>query len=335
MEVEHIPNKGQDNNEFPFAYLTSKDKETGEDLVLGTGWESIVKRLGPDWVLKEVNRFNSEGKERSQEMIDNLRGPERIQKTMKDQNKLEQIFGDEHFVKNYYIYGKDLKGEEGYIVVQKLVPGKSLSSLIGTEYSDTRDMVSKNREEIKEILWGLKKAFIEFGVPIDFHPGNLIKNEKTGNLVIIDTGIPSDEYRVITDSKVTERTVNTMENAYTRLTRMRRYEEYLHLNEEEKDSLDKKFNISDDSYRKRVEEIDRNRIEKNIKIDIDKDPVDKLLDSIFGEREEVNGQEIYDYAIRILGNNQPTEGQKIILEELKKQGTTLGNRSYWKSVVDL
>ncbi len=335
MEIEHIPNTGQNDNEFPFVYLPSKDKETGEDVVLGSGWESVVKMLGPDLVLKKVNRFNSSGEERSQEMIDYLTSPERIHKIMKDQQRLEDIFGEERFKKNYYINGKDPEGNDGYMTVQEFVPGKSLSSLIGTEYLDTKDMVSKNREEIKEIIWGLKKAFIEFGVPIDFHPGNLIKNEKTGNLVIIDTGIPSDEYRVITDSKVTERTVNTMENAYTRLTRMRRYEEYLNLTKDEKNELDIKFNVSDDSYRKRVEEIDRNRIEKNIQIDIDKDPVDKLLDNIFGEREEVNGQEIYDFAIKVLGTDQPTEGQKIILEELKKQGTTLGNRSYWKSVVGL
>jgi len=32
---------------------------------------------------------------------------------------------------------------------------------------------------------------------------------------------------------------------------------------------------------------------------------------------------------------EPTESQKSILEELKKQGTTLGDRSHWKSIIEL
>lgn len=334
MSIEHIKNSGQNDNELPFEYLPSVDDMTKKEKIIGTGWESQVKRLGPDWVIKEVNPFNQRGEERSQEMLNHLRSPERVREIMDMQDRFGEIFGEEHFARSYFVYGKDQNGKEGYILVQKFIPGKTLSDMIGTEYKDTQEMIENNREQFKEIVWGLKKSFIEFGVPLDFHPGNLIKNEKTGNIVIMDTGIPSQEFRAITSDESSDRILNTFENAYRRLERIGRYEKFLNLTEEEKMALNIKFGITDKKYENGVKDLDEIKNEKGLKIEV-VNPIDQMLNSIFGERQEIAGQEIYDYALKVLGKNEPTESQQSILEELKRQGATLGDRSHWKSVIEL
>jgi hypothetical protein len=334
MPIQHVPNEGQ-NYEFPFAFLPSKDIETNGEYVIGKGWESIVKQLGPDWVIKEANPFNLQGKERSQEMLDFLREPERVKEMTETQVKLEEIFGKEHFARSFFVYGRDQNGKEGYMLVQRLIQGRTLADLIGTEYTDTQDMISKNREQFMDIVWGLKKSFIEFGVPLDFHPGNLMRDEKSGNIVITDTGIPIEEYRILTDVEITKRTANILENAYGRMEKISWYEELLQLTDEEKKSLNEKYSITDELLEQKVRNIDGIRTEKGIDISNGETPADKLLDSIFGSRKEVTGREIYDYAIQVLGSNQPTESQKAVLDELDKQGNIQGDRDHWRRIIDL
>ena len=333
MGIEHIPNTNNDN-EFPFPYLPSRDTETNEEKIIGTGWESQVKMLGPDWVLKEVNPFTSWGEERSQEMINYLRNPERVRAIMDDQDKISKIFGEEHFARSYFIYGKDQNGKEGYILVQKFIPGKALSEMIGVDYKNTDEMINENREQFKDIVWGLKKSFIEFGVPIYFHPGNLIKNEKTGKIVIMDTGIPSREFRTVMSDERTEKAFNIFENAYKRLDRMNRYERLLKLTEEEKLELDNKYDITDKQYNDRLENLNNMKNEKGFEISV-VNPVDKLLNNIFGGRDKIDGQELLDYAFKTLGERKPTESQEIILDKLREQSTVLGNKAYWKNIIEL
>ncbi|MBI2414532.1 hypothetical protein HYV31_01640 [candidate division WWE3 bacterium] len=334
MSIEHIPNTGQNDNEFPFSYLPSKDTETDEEKIIGKGWESQVKILGHDWVLKEVNPNTSTGEPRSQEMLDFLRNPDRVKKMQSDQNKLETIFGKEHFARSYFVLGKDQHDKEGYMLVQKFIPGKVLGELIGTEYVNTQEMVSKNREQFMDIVWGVKKSFIEFGVPLDFHPGNVIRSDTTGNLIIMDAGFPSEEDEVIKIHLVTKRTQDAFKNSYERLERISRYEKFLQLTPEEKDILDKKYNITDLDYQKRLQDIDKSRLAKGIELDVEEGPVDKLLNNIFGERQEVTGQELYEYALKVLGATPQTEAQKKILEEIKNQGSFFGDRLHWKQIIE-
>jgi hypothetical protein len=334
MSIEHIPNTGQNDNEFPFSHLPSIDSETAKEKIIGKGWESQVKSLGPDWVIKEVNPNSSTDKPRSQEMLDFLRNPDRVKKMQSDQNKLEGIFGVSHFARSHFVYGKDQNDKEGYMLVQKFIPGKILGDLIGTDYVNTQEMILKNRDQFMDIIWGIKKSFVEFGVPLDFHPGNVMKNDTTGNLVIMDAGFPSEEYDVIKDDIVTERTQNAFKNSYERLERISRYEELLQLTLEEKEKLDKKYNINDENYKKRIQDIDQSRIDKGIEMDIESNGVDILLNNIFGDRQEVTGQELYEYALKVLGATPPTESQKKILEEIIKQGTFLGNKIHWKQLIE-
>lgn len=314
------------SNRWPLKVLPGK--------TIGSGYESEVFMIGDDMVMKKVNLVNAKGEERSLEMIKYLRSPERIKEMIHTQKILLDIFGEEHFEKTEFIYANDPDGNEGFLLFQKFIPGKVLSELIGTEYKDSKEMVEKNRDQFKDIVWGLKKAFIVFGVPIDFHPGNLIQNKNTGEIKVIDTGIPSDEYTVVSSDKIINRTINTFEIAYRRLERINRYERFLNLSDEEKDTLNQKYKITDADYESRIQNLDEFKIKKGLEINV-VDPVDQLLDTIFGMKEKVSGQEIFDYALKILGNNQPTDSQKNILGELQKQSTFLGDRSYWKNIIEL
>jgi hypothetical protein len=311
------------SKEFPFS------EEINEE-VLGTGWESITKRIG-DWVVKEPNPVNLKGQERSQRMMDFLRSLKRIKRVSADQEKLAQIINKENFAKTHYVYGKYKKNEKpNYIAVQRYIPGTALTELIGTQYQNSQEMVANNREEFKELLWGVKKAFVEIGAPIDFHPGNIIRHENTKNLVIIDAGIPTEEYEIIKSEEDNKRTPNIFENIYERLQRIGRYEKYLNLSQQEEEKLNSKYNITTEQFDEKVREIDTLRIKKGIEIDTKRDRLDKTLDQMFGEKEEMTGQEILDYAIKVLGDKKPTKSQEIFLEKLKEKITTSGDKAYWK-----
>jgi hypothetical protein len=293
-----------------------------------------VTKVDDNWVIKEINPNDPQGKKRSQEFIDYLGNPKRIKDIVRDQKKIGKIFGEEHFAKSYFRYEKDQSGKRSYIIVQRFIPGKVLSEMIGTDYKNTNEMIEKNREQFKDIVWGLKKTFIEFGVPLDFHPGNLIKNEKTGNIVIMDTGIPSREFKTINSDGNPDRVFNTFKNAYERLDRMSRYERLLNITEEEKSDLDIKYGITDKQYNDRLENLNDMKNKKGFEIDVF-NPVDELLNNIFGERDKVDGQELLNYALKILGKKEPTESQKNILDELKKQSTVLEDKAYWKNIIEL
>lgn len=334
MPIEHVPNDAE-NNDFPFAYLPSINTDTRQEHIIGEGWESVVKQLGPNVVLKEVNHFDSQGNQRSQEKITSLRSVDRVEEMTLSQARLEEIFGTEHFARASFIYSKDQNGKEGYVLVQRLINGETLANLIGTEYSNTQEMILKNREQFMDIVWGLKKSFIEFGVPIDFHPGNLIREDETGNLVIMDTGIPSEVYRVITDEGATERAATALEHVYKRMERIQKYENFLHLSAEEKRYLNEKYQITDDEYKDSISNIDRIRQENGIEIEVESDPVGNFLNSIFGERQEVSGREIHDYALQILGPKQPTQSQESILKKLNGMSSVTGDRGFWRKLIDL
>ncbi len=319
--------------------IDNKDKSPPKNLprkgdIIGTGWESIVTKVDDNWVIKEINPNDPQGKKRSQEAIDYLGNPKRVKDIVRDQKKIGKIFGEEHFAKSYFRYEKDQSGKRSCIIIQRFIPGKVLSEMIGTDYRNTNEMIEKNREQFKDIIWGLKKTFIEFGVPLDFHPGNLIKNEKTGNIVIMDTGIPSREFKTINSNENSDRVFNTFKNAYERLDRMIRYERLLNLTEEEKSDLNIKYGITDKQYNDRLENLNNMKNKKGFEIDV-VNPVDELLNNIFGERDKVGGQELLNYALKILGKKEPTESQKVILDELKKQSTILGNKDHWKEIIEL
>jgi hypothetical protein len=318
------------DDHFPFAYLQGE--------FIGKGAESIVKELGPDWVIKEVNPTDKQGNARSQKTIEWFRNPDRVRELNKEQIILEQLIGKEHFVRSYFIYGEDQNGNEGYMMVQKRIDGKTVRDLVGSEYSSPREMIYQNREQLMEIVWGVKKAFIELGVPVDFHDGNMIKETGTGRIVLVDCGFPSEENSRVFGTKVYEGINRTLANEYKRIDRIRYYETYLKLSEEEKQKLDTKHEVSDEAFNSRVQRIDAVREAKGIDIkeletERRKGTVEGMVDTIFGDKTKVTGNEVRDYALQMLGNEEPAPNQKLILDKLEKQGDLSQDKSYWIKLI--
>ena len=333
MPIEHIENTSQEN-EFPFAYLPSKDTNTGEEKIIGSGWESIVKKLGPNWVIKEVNSLDLMGNPKKSEAIERARDPQSISEKVKEQSRLEEIFSEEYFLKSHYVLGKNPQGKEEYMLVQKFIKGKTIDELISgdtREYASLGDLVLKNREQFKKIIWATKKAFLEFGAPLDFHTKNFMRNDITGKFVLIDSGEPSQDNKLFSNSETSINLPQEMvEGLFKRVNRINEIEEYLKLSEEERIKLDEEYNVSKEKIDEKIKQMQENLKEReSARREKRKHDVENFLDTVFKGRGKVTGNEIVTEAIRIMGNDKIPDETQQIMDKLALIGESEGDKDYW------
>lgn len=319
-----------ETNYLPFAH------QPGE--VIGTGRESIVKELGPDWVIKEVNPLNARGENRSEGRMAWFRSPERVKGLSKEQEKLEEIFGKDHFPRAYFVYGKDAEGKEGYMMVQKRIEGDTMRDLIGDEYESEKDMIEQNREQYMAIVWGTKKAFVELGVPIDFHDGNMVRETNTGNIVLIDTGFPSEEGSFVFDGEG-HRAHHGLTRAYQRVDRIKQYENFLNLSQREIRELNEQYGLDETDFDNQIEKLDEVRDKlgisaEEIETSKRKDTVGGFLDTVFGENEVVTGVEIIAEARERIGNTDIPKRTQTVLDRLEQEAGRSEGREYWKNLIE-
>lgn len=296
-------------SDMPFAH------DQGEEI--GSGYESIVRALGKDWVIKEVNPTDEQGEPLRQEYLDWARSPERSHRFTEEQRKLEEIFGLEHFARSYFVLGEDEEGNKGYIIIQRRVDGRTAESLIGDVYKTKRELVFQNRDEFMEIVWGAKKAFIEFGVPPDLHLGNLVREDKTGRMVMVDPGSPREEH-IIVFGISTPRTQDAIGFAYRRLEQLSRLEGYLRLSAQERHGLDTEYGIAHEQYVESFKKLEgvresmgvsREQIEEFIR----SRSLEAFLEYIVGEDKKVNATAIVRYVNEKAGENTiPEKTQKLL-----------------------
>jgi len=315
---------------LPFAH------QPGE--TIGIGRESVVKELGPDWVIKEVNPLNENGEKRSEGHMEWFRSPERVKSLSREQEKLEEIFGKDHFLRAHFVYGKDAEGKEGYMMVQKRIEGDTMRDLVGEEYSSTKEMIEQNREEYMEIVWGAKKAFIELGVPIDFHDGNMVKEASTGNIVLIDSGFPSEEGSFVFSGEG-RRANNALTRAYQRVDRIKEYEGFLGLGQREVEELNQKYGIDVEAFEGQTSKLDKARDKlgitaEEIEAGKRKDTVAGFLDTVFGETESVTGTDIITKAREVIGNTDIPKRTQRVLDRLEQEAERSEGREYWKNLIE-
>ena len=308
---------------------------------IGSGWESLVHELGPDWVIKEINPIDEHGEEKNPGWIEEVRTPERVKAFSKEQQKLEEIFGKERFNRVYFVEAQrqphDEKGEVEYLMIQKRVQGEKMSELDGEVYRSEYEMVRDNREEYKELIWGSKKAFIELGAPIDFHEGNLVQDKETGRVNIVDCGFPSESRKHIFQGKG-ERSQNALVRAYERLDKLHRLEGYLDLSDEEVGELNQKYGIDEESFLGSVKALDsqieeQGLTKKYVEQEIRKRTLDGFFDEIFGDREKVSGREILDAVFAVIGDDAIPKKKQEILDELKELDDAAYTRKQWKNFI--
>ncbi|MFC1755778.1 hypothetical protein ACFLZK_00080 [Patescibacteria group bacterium] len=240
---------------LPHEHLPFEHKP-GEKI--GSGYESIVRELGPDWVIKEINPYKPSGEKKSSGEINFSRSPERIKVINKNQERLEEIFGKEHFARTYFVKVEDKGNKDEYVMVQKRIKGTVFSEVAGIEFTSNKQMVESSREDFKNIIWGVKKATVELGVPMDIHAGNIMREEKTGRLVIFDSGVPSEEADLVFNSDL-DRAKRAFIRADRRINRIREYEGYLELTEEERKELNEKYDLNDEDFERQVEKVDEQK----------------------------------------------------------------------------
>lgn len=292
----------------------------------GQGCEWIVEIFegDPDLVIKTVNPFNSDGGKRTDGELSWWNGERRKQNLEKDQEAFIKVFGDSYVPLDYqYMTGKD--GERSFIALQKRVRGISVDKLIGTnEYPNERIFLTKNREQIADMLWGAKKMFVDFGTPFDFHAGNMMQEDETGKLLLIDVGSPTMTTRAIFEEEHATDRIKVSKNlfrSYKRLERIERYEEILNLSQEEKDVLDEKYGINPDDYFKTKKAI----LDRQDKLGITDEELSKLgkkmnetvediVDRAMNGKENVTGMEFAEFARKMIGNKTPTPGQETLLQ---------------------
>lgn len=316
------------------------EHQPGEEI--GSGWESVVRELGPNWVIKEVNPFDEKGKRRSKERIEGMRSLERVMSYSEEQRRLEEIFGKEHFNRVHFVQARknarNMEKEPEYLMVQKRVRGEKVSDIDQRDYKSTHEMILDNREEFKHIVWGAKKVFAELGTSMDFHEGNMVREEGTGRVVIVDSGFPSESAKVIYKQK-NERSKDALFRAYRRINRIKEFETYLELTEEEKVEMDEEFDLSEESYNEQLERLAeaRNRLgitEEEVERFVREGTMEGFLDVVFGEKEEILGNELLDAIMERLGDQEVPEGRQKILDEIKDQANVKGTRDYWKNLIE-
>lgn len=316
---------------FPFA-------EKPEEKVIGSGGDSLVHRMGSDWVYKEVNPKNPAGGLRSPGYIQSARSRETVLSKMEEQQRLLNIFGKKHFVESHYVYGENPQGEREYMLVQKFIKGRNLDELIHgetPEYQSLAELVEDKREQFKHIVWATKKAIIEFGVPLDFNLDNFMLEEDTGNIVLIDSGSPAKDFEDLSKPEVA---INIPEERVRgflrRIGRIREIEELMHLTNAEKTELDSNFGISTGTANELMQQMERKMEEMGkIKQERRREEIGVFLDTVFGERNTVYGGDIVKAAIRILGEDEIPEKTRATIGLIKSQEHVEGDRQHWLELI--
>ncbi|RJR26826.1 hypothetical protein C4561_03540 [candidate division WWE3 bacterium] len=305
----------------------------GEEI--GVGWESIVRELGPDWVIKEVNPFDNDGekKPKSESRMRYLRSEERAVRMSHEQQRLQQIFGEEHFERMYFIKTADEKGEEIFLMIQKRVHGANLNAYIKREDITTEQFIKENREQLMELAWGAKKAFIEFGMPLDFHIGNMIREEATGNIKIVDTGEPARGLERLSGEIKPQDVMEIMERTEKRLNTMRTLEDRLELSPEEVKALNEKYDIDESEFGKRVEFLQGKKKEAEAQLAKERkereEALSQFLDGVMDGNDTTTGRRVHEAALKLVEGMKVNKKTQEHLDELEKNADVAGDKAYW------
>lgn len=232
---------------YPFSETPGK--------IIGHGYSSIVRELGPDWVIKEFNPLKPDGTPKKAEEIALSQNPQHIKELQETQRILSQgiIYGSK-IIPTHWVLGKDENGNEKYFTIQKRFIGETLPYLQGPKrfYSFFNEH-SDLKQQMLELIWGSKRVLVETGVCDDLHMGNIALVDKDGNfpkLILFDVPNLIRLQKIIYGEPPAskEAKIFILDNMEKRLERLQKYEQGLDITEEEKLALDQKFEIESSKY---------------------------------------------------------------------------------------
>jgi hypothetical protein len=240
------------------AASEQREKEFFGGEEFGGGVESKVRKWGDNFVLKEAKS----PEENNLPIAINTK--EYLQQKETDYKELKNIFGDYLLDTEFFLAPS--KNDPEKIVsyaAQRKIEGKTLSALREEQEKYLNDPAFRN--QIKSIIWLTKKAFLERGLLIDLYAPNIMREEKSGRLFVVDPGSPTlvQEFLESPQGDVRERAQKYFRD---KIETINRWEALLKLSEEEKEELNKEFGIDEKIYKEKIEQIGLDRIREETMI---------------------------------------------------------------------
>ena len=247
---------------LPFA------EEPGE--IIGKGYQSIVKELGPDWVIKEFNPYTPDGELKRSTAYKHSQGESNIRELQESQRILQQdsIYG-KSLIPVEWVLGQDEEGNKKYFTIQKRFQGETLKKSLESEDKDIKyetrfanffNEHPELRTEMMKLMWGTKKAFVETGVFSDFHPDNIaITKDENGNETLKIFDVPNivrtRKLLYLDPEAPVETQISILNSTEKHAVRLEKYEKWLGVTEEEEKLLNHEYKLEDNIYRKALSKI--------------------------------------------------------------------------------
>ena len=260
---------------LPFA------EEPGE--ILGRGYQSIVKELGPDWVIKEFNPYTPDGEPKRASTYKHNQEESNIRELQESQRILQQdsLYG-KSLIPVEWVLGQDDEGNKKYFMIQKRFEGETLKKSLESEDKDLKyetrfanffNEHPKLRTEMMRLMWGTKKTFVETGVFSDFHPDNIaITKDENGNEILKIFDVPNivrtRKLLYLDPEASVETQISILNSTEKHAVRLEKYEKWLGVTEEEKSSLNHEYKLENTVYEKALSKIltigEQNEQEKDL-----------------------------------------------------------------------
>jgi len=283
---------------FPFSEVPGTE--------VGRGYESIVKELGPNWVIKEFNPLRPDGTAKYEKAYENSQTQKTVGELQETQRILQQatVYG-EHIMPTEWVLGQDAEGNPKYFTIQKRFAGETLKDIMvpqneAESYSARFTKFFNENPELRtqmiELLWGTKSALVETGVFPDFHLGNIaLTKEIDGaeSLKIFDLQNMVKNRKLLYED--TNRSLSTKLNLLgsieKHVTRLEKYHKWLGITEDEKKLFDQKYNLENNLYENTVDRI----LTMSGEINTERDIPSEVLTQISGIYPFLNEAEYNSY----------------------------------------
>ena len=318
--------------EWPFDFGYAPGKE------IGKGYESIVKEFGGGWVTKGVNPIDIFTKEpKSEVRLAKLKSREEAERVVREQQVLERLMGYERFRRMVYVEVKGDDGKPEYRALQKKVDGiELLKEMHSRKISEERELI-ENRDEMLEVLWGSKAVLVHYGVPIDFHLGNFMREKGTNTVQVIDAGSPASVADNMTKGSVEDRK-RVFLRVMRRVRRMERTEKILNPSDDERERLGKRYGVTTDELTEtraklRVIQKDLGVTDKEVAAASEREWTSVFLDRVFGDRQLVTGRRMVWEAMKLAGDAPLDARAIVVLNKLRVQADMLHDRDYWEGLI--
>lgn len=246
------------------SYPPFSEEKIGDQI--GEGKENIVHSFDSDMVLKEPNieaftqrisetvtSGSEEEKAQLDQLIEYFKSVEHFKTSQKDYSNLKNIFG-EMLADSMYVLGEPREGNEtGHYIFQKKIEGETWQNYANRLSEDEiREFVDLHKDEFITLIGGARKVLVETGGLMDLWEGNVIveQSQDKERIKIIDYGTPS-EYKMVLNGEL-PLPKGTLKDFTSKIISMLgtldRYTESLNLTPQEKDAMNKQFNMTEDDY---------------------------------------------------------------------------------------